>query len=286
MRTCLDIEREKKIIELLGYNIFKLGNSKNFIICDYKGEKIGFIECRASNRNEDKNEYYTEINSDIVKVKSGVVEPMILGGKPVFNIFFKGNEKNNYESGNIYIHIGPDFTGIDLHDNNNRRLILEIRPNSISMLCRVPFNWYIEECIFVDYSEGLYTYELSFNDIRDIDNMSFNKLNLKCKRDSENSKLLNIENTQCKSKFYDSKEDKREYISIVEGNLEDAIKKHEMGIDSFSHFRYLINLQPFKAEIISWLIKNSEFNLPPLLDIFVPDMEDEIKKKQLKLNNQ
>ncbi len=60
--------------------------------------------------------------------------------------------------------------------------------------------------------------------------------------------------------------------------------KHQMGIDCFKHFRYLINqILPFKEEVISSLVNEeliNKFNL----SIFFPEYSKEKSENQLKKN--
>ena len=44
--------------------------------------------------------------------------------------------------------------------------------------------------------------------------------------------------------------------SVVEGTVEEMAIKHQMGIDCFSHFRFLINqIIPFNKDVISSFLK-------------------------------
>ena len=73
--------------------------------------------------------------------------------------------------------------------------------------------------------------------------------------------------------------------SVVEGTIDEMVIKHKMGIDSFNHFRHLVNqIIPFKKEVISSIV-SYEVVKRNHLSLFIPDYDlGEIEKQpQIKL---
>lgn len=71
--------------------------------------------------------------------------------------------------------------------------------------------------------------------------------------DYENDKLHNLEIFISQEK---GEKPKIEEKYVVEGAMEEAIQKLDMAIDTFRHFRYLINqILPFKQEVMISLLK-------------------------------
>ena len=67
--------------------------------------------------------------------------------------------------------------------------------------------------------------------------------------------------------------------NVVEGTIEELVLKHQMGIDCFNHFRFLINkIIPTQKDIISSMIDEDMINKTNL-SLFMPiDDKEEIKK--------
>lgn len=76
----------------------------------------------------------------------------------------------------------------------------------------------------------------------------------------------------CQRKFIGNKLTSANQVRVI-GTASDMLKKHKMGIDSFNHFRYLLDkILPFEKEFVEYLISNNKslFYLEP----FVPDIND------------
>lgn len=102
-----------------------------------------------------------------------------------------------------------------------------------------------------------------------------------------NNEIQITENTWTNNRLVKNRE------TIVTGTIEEMIEKHEMGIDAFSHFRFLVNqILPFKQEVISAIFEKNYFNQEVIsaifgknhcknLSLFIPELEKEPFNKQL-----
>lgn len=276
-----DIQRERQIIKLLGFNLSKPDKNKNYQIFDNNKEQVGYIKYnKNSNKaeNKDINNYYLHIDNEDFLVKSGVEQPDELSTPLTFYIKFK--KFGTY----VYLHMGPDFTNIRMHYfhsiPNNKILRFKLDKNGFDFQYNEPGDFYIDERIRVDLKELLYIYKISFDDIYDVThNYPSYSGELSCQANNQNSELI-IKNFWDCWRGKTSNNGKNNYISIVEGNLKDAIVKHHMGIDAVNRLRYLINI-PFKEDIIEFIIKNAEFELPKYLDLFIPETNDLLVNKTL-----
>lgn len=267
MEKLLNIKKEKKIIELLGLTISKPDNSDDHLVLDRNGKKVGVV-----GRKPDTYEYYTEIDSDIVKVRSGSLSRFEF---PAFYIKFK-------DISSFYIHIGPYLTAIDSHDYKNERFIFRIEPDKVYINFGIQDRWNFHETIEIDLSCGKYTYEVCYKMPKvGSDDYIFKTGFLECQRELNNPNFMEIKNTW--RVLDEEKQSEKTYFSKVEGTIEETIKKHRTTIESFSYFRsYINNLLPLEQDIISYLIKNAEFEYPEVLGLFIPELKKCNKSKRLK----
>lgn len=283
MKKIKDIKREIQIIELLGFNVSTPDKDNNYKIFNNKGELVGFIKYNKDGNKEErsyndeyKHEYYMEIDNDELLVKTGVYCPDFIASPTTIYIYYKNVGTN------VYLHMGPDFMAIRMHYfhsiPNNKILLFYIDENKFYFKCQEPYDYYFTPSVMVNLIEKSYTYDISFIDIKDVEHdYPLYRGRLHCQEINEDSKLI-IKNSW---NYWKGKHDNHNtYLSSVKGTIEDAIKKHQMGIDAFNRMRYLMNV-PFKEDIIKFIIKNTEFELPRYLDLFIPEIKNQEKETTL-----
>ena len=92
----------------------------------------------------------------------------------------------------------------------------------------------------------------------------------------EKNKLNVIETTWIRGKLRTNRN------NVVDGTVQEMATKHQMGIDSFNHFRYLINkILPVKKDIISEVVSDEIINKRDL-SLFIPDLKRNKTKKLVK----
>ena len=156
-----NIITESKIIkELLGFNVSKLDN--NYKITDEKGNQIGFIKYKKDSNKEnefyDKHKYYTQINTDELVVESDAKCPDFPSTPSTLSIYYKKIGTD------IIIHIGSEFTAIRMHLTDNKILILYIDKNQFFMVCKEPYDYYLEQYVHVNLIEKSYTCIFAFSE--------------------------------------------------------------------------------------------------------------------------
>ena len=256
-----NLELEKKLLKFLGFNISKCDNSKNYIVYDGNDTKIGVIEYKQSENNIQNYEYYTKIRTDNIVITSHNFDRFEF---PSLNIYLKN-------TANIYIHTGNSLLGIDVHTDSNYRLILRIEPDKIwfNFGFQSPYNFH--ETTEIDLTSQKYTYDVMYTDPGGtIDNYEYRQGILECNSLLNNINFLEIKNTW--RTIHNDQDICKQYISKVEGTLEETIKKLGLSIDSFNCMRdYLNNLLPLDEDVILYLIENSKFDLPMIKELFITD---------------
>lgn len=70
----------------------------------------------------------------------------------------------------------------------------------------------------------------------------------------------------------------------MEGTVDGMATKYQMGIDCFSHFRFLINqIIPFNEAVISVIVSDDKVKQSNL-SIFFPDYEKELSETSIQKN--
>lgn len=289
-----NIESEEKLISLFGYTIKGPDNSNRWLIFDENNNNVGFIQYKKIVRKNNKKGlvpiygYQMEIDSSIIKYKS--VRKLNNRNE---NLFY--DSKFVYEFDIKREHGNSDHISIDMRENPNLTLwsekygFINFKINYETLYVNFKSkteNFNIEETIIVKLSDTtkFYDYCLNYSDInQDIDSKDVNFLSIEFKtleNYCDDKERLKISQKKWKNGDFIS-----EYSSVVDGNFEEAILKHQMGIESFKHFRFLINkVLPFKQELISKMLEirgleESEFIL------FMPDLNPDDSQLNLEEQN-
>lgn len=260
-----DIKSEAKIVSMLGYNLIGPDNSNCWLITDENNIQIGFIQYKKLfNKNDKKGYpatfgYHMEINGKEIKY---------IGTRKLDNPGFSYELDITRENGNIDhldISVG-EYPGLALWSKDYGFMSFKVDYQGLYLNFKSKTDNFNLEEVLVYKNDGNsvsdqpkeYVYQLRYCD---------KSLNL----DSENQKGITIreicgrctsyqqdcgqinlvENTWINNKLRTNRE------NLVNGKLEEMVVKHRMGIDSFNHFRFLINqILPFKQEIISSMLEN------------------------------
>jgi len=269
-----NIESEKNLINLLGYSIIESDNINQVLIIDENQNKVGYIKYKRVNKKKnlpDVYGYQMFIDSDKFFYKS-TRNLNNRNQRLFYDTSFLYEFKLKKENGileDIVIDMGINPSLI-LWSKEHGFMDFKIENNQMYLNFKSNLeNFLIEETIIVKLleSEKIYEYCLSYSSKND---------------DSKDKKMINISFKTLKNNQLEIVEKKfnkilKEKTSIVDGTIKEAIINHEIGIDSFSYFRYLINKEiPFKEEIIFKLLessglKDTEFSL------FIPDLNENQK---------
>lgn len=281
-----NIEHEKKLIEMLGYNLIGPDNSNRWLVVDENSKNVGFIQYKTIvNKNVKKglsaiHGYHTEIDSPIIKYN----ETRKLQIKNDFFSYFSYEFDIKRENGTDHIKISVgDYPSLILWSKEHGFISFSINSDRLSLNYKSKTeNFNIEESVTVELltTNKAYEYCLSYCDIdKDISSADFTSLHISfstIENYVDNKSRLRIKQRKWKNRKFLS-----ESSSIVDGTIKDAIVSHKMGIDSFNHFRYLINqILPFKEEVIAAMLekrglKELEFS------IFMSDLDSDVKKLQI-----
>ena len=274
-----NIESEEKLIKILGYNLIGPDNSNRWIITDKDHENVGFIQYKKLHKKNSSKGleaiygYHTEINSkDIYFSKTR--KETDTDFKYEFSI---KREDECFDSIELNISENPKLTlwsedyGYIGFYIDNYRLYLDFSSQTEK--------FYLEENILVGLSSSNKTYQYSLG----YGNKTSSKTNT---LSIEFKEIINCgdgkNRLEVKQKEWKNGTFIKEYSSTVDGTIEDAIINHEMGLDAFSHFRYIINeALPFEEEVLSVMLEKrgleeKEFSL------FAPDLKSTSKKHVLK----
>lgn len=279
MEQINDIKAEIQIVKFFGFNVSKSDNN-NYIITDVKGNQVGFIKSKMEDLSHDQYPYYTQIDNDELFVESGDKTVAFSYSQPTFSIYYKKTGTH------VTVHTGSDFTALRIHQFDthpgNKILMIYIDQNEFNFISQEPYDWYLTQYVQVNLVEKLYSYNISFKDMTDREhNYPYYNGDLQCKINKENASLISIKNTWEFWRGKSCKNHNNDYISIVKGTMREVILKHQMGITAFNRMRYLVNVVPFKNDIIDFLIQNAEFKLPNYLDLFIPEIKNQKGTKKL-----
>lgn len=297
-----NLEKEKRLVELLGYNIVGPDGSNRWLIVDEEQNKVGYIQYKKLYNGNPKKGYtkvfgyHTFIDSPNISCdfsrqlndKNGNILDST-DGNYSFDIKRDSQESDHVEMNTRYypsltvwskkygyINFRVDFQGLFLNfksktDNYNIEEILVYKNVDNEYHNIKEYAYQIRYCnksheISDDNPKGIITREIS---------------GLQCYYDNNLLKIDEI--TWVGGKIRTKRR------NIVEGTVEEMAIKHQMGIDCLSHFRFLINqIIPFNEDVISVIVSADKVKQCNL-SIFFPDFEKEISEapaqKKLTPNN-
>ncbi len=281
-----NIEHEKKLVELLGYNLIGPDMCNRWLITDENNNQVGFIQYKKLFKKNNKKGlpatygYHIEINSNEISYNSTRKvdkENDKIGIDTRFNYELDIKRKD----GNIdHLEVSfGEYPGLTLWSKEYGFINFKLDNDGLYLNFKSKTeNFNIEETIvYKTHNRQLsnipneYAYQLSYCDKSiKIDNDSSKGIKSRqivgtstpYQQDSNEIKV--VETTWVNSRKRNNRE------TIVKGTIEEMIVKHNMGIASFNHFRFLINqILPFKQEVISSMI---DYYKKEELALFIPEL--------------
>lgn len=293
-----DIESEKKLVSMLGYNLIGPDNSNRWLIIDEKNNQVGFIQYKKLfNANAKKGYsktygYHTEIDSKTLSYKS---TRKIANGseKTSFDTRFNYNFDIKRENGgidHIDINVG-DCPGLTLWSKEHGFMSFKVDYKGIYLNFKSKTENFNTEEVLVYKTDGVqvsdhpkeYSYQLRYCDKcikledENLKGIKIREINGKSTPYQQNyNEMKVVENTWINGKLRTNKE------NIVTGTVEEMVIKHGMGIDAFNHFRFLINqILPFKQEVISAMLENY-LSKREELSLIIPELGVENNKEKIR----
>lgn len=291
-----DIESEKKLISMLGYNLVGPDNSNRWLIIDENNNQVGFIQYKKLyNTNKRKGYsktygYITEIDSKTIsyKAKRKIInssEKMSFDSKFNYSLDIK---RENGDIDHLDINVG-DYPGLTLWSKKYGFMNFKVDYEGIYLNFKSKTENFNTEEVLVYKTDGEqvsnhlkeYCYQLRYCDKAiklDDENLKGTKIRKISGESTPYQQSYNemkiVENTWINGKLRTNKE------NVVIGSVEEMAIKHRMGIDAFTHFRYLINqILPFHQEVIMAMFENY-LSKREELSVFIPELGVESNKKK------
>ncbi len=292
-----NIEREKRFIELLGYDLVGPNGSNRWIIIDENQDQVGYIQLKkTSNGNSKKGYvktfgYQTFIDSPSIKCEFlrelNDREGNILNNPYFYYSFYI--KRDNKETDHVHMKIGNN-SSLTVWSEKYGYMSFKIDSDGLYLNFKSQTdNFNIEEVlryknIDSEYHENKrYVYQIRYCD-KEHELSDFNPLG-RTTREIGGIEYYNHEN---KIELFERKWVEGDLKicreNAVEGTVEKLATKNKMGIDCFNHFRFLINqIIPFKEDVISVLV-SEDMVKQNNLSMFIPDYEKEILETPVKKN--
>lgn len=260
---------EEKFLDLFGFRLFGPNVNSRYQIIDENNNEIGYIQRKKiekGNKNIDATYgYRLEINSPTLKISRTRNEERLddeykFDVKKDNNIYTVDMVLGELPSISIYT---PEYNILDFCINKNNLFCNYLSKGE---------NHIFEDKIILEkqgnYSVS-YKYILSFCD--NIENIN---------RATEHEIYFNYNQLReypLDMRYRYSNEAGEVVINEIDKNknlMTTAIKKHKIAINSFSHFRYLINqVLPFKEDIVTSLLEDKINDLEPEIALLVSESE-------------
>lgn len=292
-----NLEKEKRLVELLGYSIVGPDGSNRWLIVDENQNQVGYIQYKKLyNRNSKKGYakdfgYHTFIDSPSINCefsrKLNDKEGNIVDstdGNYSFDI-----KRDNQETNHVEMNI-KDFPSLTIGSIEHGFIDFHIDYQGLYLNFKSKTdNFNIEEVLIyknVDneyHNDKEYVYQISY--CNKAHKLSDDNSKGRTTREISGIQHYYGENQlRISEKTWVGEELRTNRDSVVEGTVEEMAAKHQMGIDCFSHFRFLINqIIPFNEDIISVIVSDDKVKQSNL-SIFFPDYEKKYQKLQHKKN--
>lgn len=292
-----NLEKEKRLVELLGYSMVGPDGSNRWLIVDENQNKVGYIQYKKLyNGNRKKGYakifgYHTFIDSPIINCEFSRELNDINGnildstdGSYSFDI-----KRENQETDHVEMNIGDyptltiwskiyGFINFNIHYQGHEGLFLNFKSKTD--------NFNIEEVLIYkniinEYHDQEYVYQIGYCN-KDHELSDDNSIGRTTREISgTQNTYYNDNQLRISEKTWVGGKLRTKRNSVVEGTVEEMAIKHQMGIDCFSYFRFLVNqIIPFKEEVISTMISYDDVQQHNL-SIFFPDYEKEISETSI-----
>lgn len=288
-----NIEHEKKLVELLGYNLIGPDKSNRWLVVDENNNQVGFIQYKKLfNKNEKKGYpatfgYCIKIDSSKVSYKStrkiNNLKDRFTRDNQFSYAFDIKRENGDLDHAEIsmdefphlnvwskkygFIDFKIDSEGLFLNfksktENFNVEELVIFRPNEENRHRPTHKNEYVYQIRYCDKELELSDDNLKGTTIREISGTNNPYY-------QESNQLSIKERTWINGKLRTDRENE------VIGTIYEMATKHQMGIDALNHFRFLINqILPFKQDVVSTML-GDEFVKERKLSLFIPELVKE-----------
>lgn len=298
-----NIKHEKKLVELLGYNLIGPDNSNRWLVVDENNNQVGFIQYKKLFNKNDKKGYPATFGYCIKIDSSKISYKSTRKINNLKNRFTRDNQfsyafdikRENDDLDHVeismdefpYLNVwSKKYGSIDLKldsnglflkfksktENFNVEELVIFRPNKGNRHRATHKNEYVYQIRYCDKELELSDDNLKGTTIREISGTNNPYY-------QEANQLSIKERTWINGKLRTNRENE------VIGTIHEMAEKHQMGIDAFNHFRFLINqILPFKQDVISIML-GDEFVEERKLSLFFPELvkEETENKFQKKL---
>lgn len=288
-----NLEKEKKLVELLGYSIVDPDGSNRWLIVDENQNQVGYIQYKKMYNGNSKKGYakvfgyHTFIDSPSVSCKFSRklndVHGKILDstdGDYLFDI-----KRENQETDHVEMNI-RDYPSLTIYSKEYGFISFHIDYQGLYLNFKSKTdNFNIEETlVYKNGDEGYidkeYVYQIRY--CRKPYELSDDNPKGRTTREISGTQHYYDKNQlRISEKTWVGEKLRTNRDSFVEGTVEKMATKHQMGIDCFSHFRFLINqIIPFNEEVISAIV-SKDIVKQNGLSLFFPDYEKEIPETSM-----
>lgn len=271
-----NIDIEKRLIKLFGYNLIEPDSSNRFIIIDENHNQVGFVQYKKLHNGNTKRGfnkvlgYHTFIDSQNIKYEF-IREINDKYGNIIdnddYNYSFDIKRSNN-DKDHVEVNIG-DYPSLTVWSKEYGFIYFKVDFQGLFLNFKSKTdNFNIEEVLIYNnelHEKKEYIYQLSYckKEYDLSNNKAITTREISGSQNYNDNKLKICIKTWTRKKLKTNKE------YIVDGTIEEMATKHQMGIDCFNRFRLLINqIIPFNEDIISLIINNDkvkENNLPSFI---------------------
>lgn len=286
-----NLEKEKRLVELLGYSIVGPDGSNRWLIVDESQNQVGYIQYKKLyNGNSKKGNakvfgYHTFIDSPSVSCefsrqlndKDGNILDNT-DGNYSFDI-----KRDNQETDHVEMNI-KDYPSLTMWSKEHGFINFKVDFQGLFLNFKSKTdNFNIEEVLVYknvdnEYHDNKeYVYQITY--CNKAHELSDDSPKGRTTREISGTQYYYDKNQlRISEKIWVGGKLRTNRDSVVEGTVEEMATKHQMGIDCFSHFRFLINqIIPFNEDVISVIVSDDKVKQSNL-SIFFPDYEKEISE--------
>lgn len=283
-----NIDHEQKLVELLGYHLIGPDKSNRWKIIDEHNKQVGFIQYKkVINKNVKRGYpatfgYHTVIDSpkifyEYTRKIDNIESNNLIADKYSYNFNLKR------EDGVVNrVHISMnEFPSLRIFDKNAPFIEFKVGSDGLYLNFQSKTeNFNVEEIVIFknplesdSVYEKEYVYQIRYcKKPQELSDDNFTGITIKEICGSWNQLYQDSDKLQLALRTWIHGKLRNDRRWEVLGTVEEMATKHKMGINSFKHFRFLVNqLLPFNQEVISVMLSDDvirEYGL----SIFVPDL--------------
>ena len=260
-----NIEYEKRLIDFLNYKLIGPDKSNRWIILDENDNQVGYIQYKRIHKGNKSKEtpsvyaYCTVIDSQTISYRNERTNINRFGEEiKQYAPFYTLTTKKNGITKNIELRLSDNGKGIKIKNSEFDYMKLSIDSESGLYLkfqsTTTSFN--LEEILEYNSNNecdnSIYYYQLGYCPIDEKltdDNKTAIELEVMHHPKYQKANELRIRQESSINEKVEN------YTSgIVKGTVEEVLLRHQMGLEAFSHFRYLLReMLPFSDEVLEKL---------------------------------